>query len=451
MREPTPPRTAAPSWRAGVRLLLVALALVLVLAITLPALFAPSPAAPPAAPPVAILPAPHPLSEAAPAEPAAPPAHRVARAHMAASPTTPKRLAADEAEVCGLGVVRTDDEAPLAQQRIPDDVRALALQRLGVAMASSRDERLRAAETLLRARLAVDPDALAIAADADAACRRARDSGLEETARFCIEDQARSQAALLERAAAATDQLARLAMLSGDAQIYAFAFETCNPGGLTFLGRDGNCQLISAEHWARVAPDDAEPWLQLAEQALARGDASAASAALARAADAKAIGANAAAPLALATAAMPEGMPMLEQTAVLSIFVGLDVGTAPVRLGVIDTACAEAALGDAARRTVCDGLAHMLVERGRSSATVTAGVQLGERLGWPAERTGAILRDQRAALDAALRFTAAPQSLACDSLQRQRELVLLTGRLGEMGAGRELLRRERNARRATRG
>lgn len=432
-------------------LFLVALAFVLAAAIMLPALLAPPADVLPTAPRVARLSSPHPLSEATPAEPIAPPAKRDARSPAVASPTAPLRLATDEAEVCGLGVVRTDDEAPLAQQRIPDSVRALALQRLGVAMASSRDERLRAAETLLRARLAVDPDALAVAADADAACRRARDSGLAETARFCVEDQVRSQAALLERAAAATDQLARLATLSGDAQIYAFAFETCNPGGLTFLGRDGNCQLISAEQWARLAPDDAEPWLQLAEQALARGDVPATSAALARAAEAKAIGANAAAPLALATAAMPEGMPLLEQTAVLSIFVGLDAGTAPVGLGVIEIACDEAALSDAARRAVCDGLAHMLVERGRSSATVTAGVQLGERLGWPAERTSTILRDQRAALDAALRFTAAPEALACDSLQRQRELVLLTGRLGEIGAGRELLRRERNARRASRG
>jgi hypothetical protein len=368
-----------------------------------------------------------------------------------ASATTLPRTASGEAEVCGLGTVRMDDEAPLPQQHIPGGVRALALQRLSLAMAASRDERLRAAEKLLRTRLAIAPEALAGAADADAACRRARDSGLEETARYCVEDQSRRQAELLEPAAAAIDQLARSAALSGDPQIYAFAFEACSPGGLSFVGREGNCKLIDAAAWARLAPGDAEPWLRIAAQALASGDDGAASVALARAGDAQAIGAHAGAPLALAAAALPEGMPALEQTAVLATFGELDAGVVPLGLDVIDTACAEPALRDPARARACDAVARMLVERGRLSAAVTAGVQLGERLGWPAERTGAVLREQRAALDAALRYTAAPQSLGCDSLQRRRELVLLTGRFGDVGAGRELLRRERTAKRVARG
>lgn len=377
----------------------------------------------------------------APALPAAP---------LRVAATAAPRLADDEAEVCGLGVVRIDDESPLPQHLIPDNVRALALQRLGLAMAASRDERLRAADMLLRARLAVAPEALAGAADADAACRRARDSGLEETARFCVEEQARSQLALLEPAAAAVDQLARMAAMSGDPQIYAFAFEACNPGGLSFHGRDGNCQLVTPEQWARLAPADAEPWLHLAAQAQAVGDAPAVSAALGRAAQAQTLGANAAAPLALAAGALPEGMPVLEQTAVLVAFGALDAGAVPIGLEVVDTACNESALHDAARRQACGALARMLVERGRLSTAVTVGVQLGERLGWPADRTGAMLREQRAALDAAMRFASGPQPLACDNLQRRRELVMLTGQFGDIGAGRELLRRERAAQRPTR-
>jgi len=321
----------------------------------------------------------------------------------------------------------------------------------GWSAAAAWDERLRAAEKLLRARLAVSPVSLAAAADADAACRRARDMGLEETTRFCVDDQTRSQAALLEPAMSAVDQLARMAAMSGDPQVYAFAYEACSPDGLNFHVREGSCQLISADQWARLSPNDAEPWLQLASQALARADMDATTSALARAAQAQAIGIHAGAPLALAAASLSDSMTLLEQTAVLAEFGGLGASAPPVGLDVIDTACAEPALRDAARHTACDSLAKMLVERGRLSATVTAGAQLGERLGWPAERTGAILQEQRAALNATLRFVASPQALACDSLKRQRELVLLTGRVGELEAGRELLRRESGNRRVASG
>jgi thiamine monophosphate kinase len=44
-----------------------------------------------------------------------------------------------------------------------------------------------------------------------------------------------------------------------------------------------------------------------------------------------------------------------------------------------------------------------------------------------------------------MRYVGGPQPLACDSLQRRHDLVVLTGRLGDIGAGRELLRRERAA------
>jgi hypothetical protein len=370
---------------------------------------------------------------------------RHAAADLAAQPAPARRLADDEAEVCGLGVVRTDEDAPLAQQRIADSVRALALRRLGLALAASRDERQRAAALLLSVRLAVAPAALAAAADADAACRRARDLGLAETAGFCTEEQARSQAALLEPAAAAIDQLARMAALSDDPQVYAYAFEACAPAGLNFHGRDGNCQLVSAERWARLAPDEAEPWLRLAAQALARDDSAAAATALARAAQARTMGSRAGALPALAAAALPDGMPVLERTAALVELAGLDAAAPAAGLDTLDAACADPALHDAARRDTCTALARMLVGRGRSSAAVSAGIQLGERLGWPAEHTGALLRELRAAQDAALRYTAAPQALSCDGLQRRRELLLLNGRLGDLGAGRELLRREGGA------
>jgi hypothetical protein len=367
----------------------------------------------------------------------------------AASAPDPDPPAPDQVQVCGLGLVRlADGDASLAHLLIPAEVRELALQRLGRSMASSPDVRQRAAERLLSMRLALDPQALAGAALADAACRRARELGLTQTAQFCVAEQARSQAELLAPAALAIDDLARLAVLSDDPQVVALAFQACHPRGLNFIEPGGNCQLVTAEQWARLAPDDAAPWLQLAVQAQALGDLAGRDAALGRAARAATLTGSAAAMLAAqVAAALPDGMPALEQTAVQAELAGLDSGTESARLDALDPACATPADGDTGHQSLCDALARMLVERGRSAAAVNAGVQLGERLGWPGERTSALLQAQRAALDASLRFTAAPQALACASLQRRREFVLLSARLGELGAGFELLRREAAGRR----
>jgi hypothetical protein len=362
-------------------------------------------------------------------------------------PAAASPLAPDEVQVCGLGIVRlADGDASPGHSLIPAEVRDLALQRLGRSMAASPDVRQRAAERLLSVRLMLDPQALAGAVEADAACRRARDLGLTQTAQFCMAEQARSQTELLAPAAGAIDELARLAVLSDDPLTVAYAFQACHPRGLSFIELSGNCQLVTAEQWARLAPDDAAPWLQLAVQAQGLGDLAARDAALDRAARAATLTGSAATLAAQVAAALPEGMPALEQTAVQAELARLDGGAEPARLDAVDPACATTASGDGAHQSLCEALARMLVERARSAAAVNAGVQLGERLGWSGARTSALLQAQRAALDATLRFTAAPQALACDSLQRRREFMLLSARLGELGAGFELLRREAAAR-----
>ena len=60
------------------------------------------------------------------------------------------------------------------------------------------------------------------------------------------------------------DQLVRLAVVSQDPLVYVIALEACKGSA---EGGAANCALLSLEQWARLDPDNAQPWLELAAQA----------------------------------------------------------------------------------------------------------------------------------------------------------------------------------------
>ncbi|WP_201496490.1 hypothetical protein [Rubrivivax sp. A210] len=328
---------------------------------------------------------------------------------------------------------------PLAAACAPDAaLRERALQNLGAALDASADERVRAAHLFLRARLAVDAEARAQAIEADAACRRARADGLEETAQRCAEALGASEAALLQPAAAAVDSLAVLATASRDPAVQRLAYRACHGGGLSFVESGAACQRITTEHWAGLDGEQALPWLQRAGQAHSLGDLAAVDAALWRAAQAPVGDAWAGTLAGLVAGALPAGTPPLEHATVLAVLAEVEAAESPPLGAQLVTLCGGEALQQATRADACAALAEMLVVRGRSAAAAMAGVQIGERLGWPAERSSALVRELRAALDARLRH-AMP---ACGAGRQRQELALLDWQQGELEAGRELLRRD---------
>lgn len=285
------------------------------------------------------------------------------------------------------------------------------LRRLAADLSAHPDERMRAGGWLLQSRLATDAHALAAAVAEDASCRQAQRDGLHDTAQYCADTLSRSEAALLQPGAQAVDRLARLAASTRDPVVYALAYQACHPSGLTFHAPEADCQLLSAEQWARLDPNNAVPWLHLALQAGADGDAI--DNAVRRAAMATHVEAHAGALAALVTQAFASGDTRTD-------VVAPELGTAQVPRPDLDAValhCNIAALNDISRVSMCDSLARLLVSHARSDAEVLAGVQLGERLGWPADDTNLMTRKLQLRTDSPRRNTAAATS--CPRTERR--------------------------------
>lgn len=85
------------------------------------------------------------------------------------------------------------------------------------------------------------------------------------------------------QAGEARDELVQLAAGSADATLYGLAVGQCR--GLFSRGASlGACSRISLSRWTQLDPDNATPWLALAQAAHAAGDTQAEAAAMEKAA-----------------------------------------------------------------------------------------------------------------------------------------------------------------------
>jgi hypothetical protein len=386
-------------------------------------------------------PAPPPAEVAAPGAAAVPaPAKSAAKQRPTVAPAAPRVPAAasaalpgpGEAEVCGLGIVRVDGHDPSGLKQVPEASRREAYVRLQAVMQASPDARVRAAGLLLESRWLAGRAAETLAAAtpacaaSDAACRR-------EARRT-----ARTASALA--AAPATDALAQRAAGSSDAEVYAFAVEACARDEALVHAAPW-CQQVSVEQWARLEPDNAVPWLEVAAAARRRGDAAAENDAMYRASVAPQSDAHRAAPARMAAEMMPPDAPEAGRSAVI-----VELAAAPSAIGgrgldAVNRHCAADALRDANRRQTCDALADALAARGTTLREAAVGRRLGERLGWPGERVQGLRDEQRALAAAASRYLTEFGRLSCAGVQRRTRWLAMVAAQGEIGAARELLDR----------
>lgn len=276
---------------------------------------------------------------------------------------------------------------------------------------------------------AVDCDA------ADAAVRAAPDPRWLALMRGSGDERVRAAGwliglSLAEPGAAAPawrDQLATLAAGSRDPAVIAFALQACR-GAASAM-----CQVVTPEAWARFEPENALPWLALADAAA--GDPSAVTEALQRAAQAQRLDDHGAALHALALGAQPAGASELDRARMGGAIDALLAGwPAPE---VANRHCHAVALRDAARRPVCETLAGLFVERARTLAELRQGRALAIALGWDAERVAALREeiDALATLSRELREPQAADRCAVPAgLDRFRAEV---GRVGELAALRQ--------------
>jgi hypothetical protein len=293
------------------------------------------------------------------------------------------------AELCGYGPVAVDNGIP----QIPRDIGAAAdaaLGKLASALAARPSDRERALGLYLQM--------------------------------FEPENAAEGQA------------LVRLATTTSDADAYALAIFSCRRE--IGAGASGDCALLSYAQWARIEPDNAVPWLSLADDAQQRGDRSSLEAALIRASKAR-----------FSDPHWDQISELFASDALAAQAPAIQVGLAIRLLGIqaalpipnpqgLMNYCSTAAQADQDRVQTCGDLAARLIEHSRNAVEVSIGAKLAERVGWEDPRLAG-LQDEADAL----RWQMAQMSekseqedlLGCDSLARLRRAMAAQAQVGERG------------------
>jgi hypothetical protein len=329
--------------------------------------------------------------------------------------------------VCGLGSVPAAQDEPGGLAGIAADARVITHARLRKIFASHPSEQVRAAGLVLE---------LAVARDGAAVAARARQGRCEPADKAC---EARQQAAASAAADAAgvapIRRLSRMAMSTADPFVYAAALQACtqgNPGDTA-----DHCGMLNLYRWVQLDSGNAAPWMALGSAAQANGDTGALNDAMYHVATSKRVDSYWGTLPHVLMEALPEGESDLARTILtVDAWNAQNVLALPV-YKVVAQHCGEDQLHDANRRQVCDGIAHVLTERGRSTVDLDMGVALAQKVGWPAARTDA-LQAERDALASMAPQLADAGGVSCASVQRFRETAELMTQYGELGSYRVL-------------
>lgn len=155
-------------------------------------------------------------------------------------------------------------------------------------------------------------------------------------------------------------------------------------------GGSGACAGHSARQWTRAEPENALAWLTLLGQ-----EPGAAAEALYAMSRATHVAGRWGALPALVDAALPESVPGAVRANLLLEAAVIEGMNLPAFKGLTDE-CRPAAVVDANRRALCGDIARLLVEQGDTLITWSIGIRLGEWAGWPAARIDALRAEQRA-------------------------------------------------------
>lgn len=233
------------------------------------------------------------------------------------------------------------------------------------------------------------------------------------------------------------EDLVQAAAAGSDAGLYRMAMDLCERSPeLT------TCQLLSARRYVQLDPDNAHPWFVLAAQARRRGDLAEVEEALFRASQAKRYDEHGGLYAATSQRILPPDRPGWQHQVLQLRGVALQKGSS-LHWSSVEAVkhCRPAGLADANRRQVCEDLARLFVERGRSLDALQHGMSLAKSLGWPQERVTALAREHRVAM--ALLAGMEPASgrlLGCEAQRRHAAWFAAVHDEGERVAAQRLLR-----------
>jgi hypothetical protein len=299
----------------------------------------------------------------------------------------------DEAEVCGYGRVQRAPDDPDLLQRIPEDTRRAALASVEARMLASPDEQVRAAALAIGARWG------------DSALRAGR-----------------------------LAQLVHLAAGSRDATVYAVALDACTGAPAA------DCALLSQAQWARLDPDNVQPWFALAAEARQQQDIDAEADAMRHAAHAHRSDFPAGLLPHLVDRALADGAPPLERTLGLSLGVSVQAAWRPSHSAQADVWCVAEEAGVPDRGEVCDQLAQALAFGGSSVADLNLGLSIARRLSWPTPRLAALQQEQEAISETGA-YTEVGVDWSCEAVERLSRTLSTLATGGELQAARETMAR----------
>jgi hypothetical protein len=337
---------------------------------------------------------------------------------------------------CGIEAAAS---VPDATVWTPDRVAAFARarERLRSALSASADEVARASAFLLPVVVPPAPNscpdatrAFGVAAAVVASCVQAQALSAAQAAEQAQRNAARGQA----------DALARLALGTRSPLVYGLAWKNCqSQAGEAAQG--GACPMLSVDQWARLSPGNAIPWLELAQQADARGDAAGVADAMFRASKAQSVDAGWHRLGEFSFTHAPHDNSLLDTWAASGEITRWVAAWSMASYRMASLYCEPKPLLDANHRQQCADIAELFVARGTSLHDLSLGLALGQRVGWSAARLSA-LSLERDALSAVLLQQIAPLSASlfnCDTLQREQARVIGVAQLGELRLARERL------------
>ena len=249
----------------------------------------------------------------------------------------------------------------------------------------------------------------------------------------------RITAQMAESGRPATDRLARLAADHGSPAVYAMAVSACRSPD-NQRAPAAHCQLLSPERWAQLDPDNLLAWLHLAEAAQGRGDSAAIDAALDRATLARRSGVETPAWAQQAVDILAR-LPEADRGALAMLILPNFPGTRWGAVRPLLEHCDADARHDERRRRQCELLAEKVLEHHADHLERLVAIELGSRLGWPADRIAALRSENEvlSASDSLLRevATGQPEPEGCGYWQRGLDRRLRSMAIGEVAAARE--------------
>lgn len=184
-----------------------------------------------------------------------------------------------------------------------------------------------------------------------------------------------------------SNNLVLLAIETNDPVIYELALGQCGDLDQT----SGPCQALSLEHWASIDPDNAVPWLWIADKASSTGDQQGAERALAKASMASRFDEYTSTVSTIALSALPRDIAPLDKAVAGSDVVSSLLFGAPPPLRT----CSGAAVQQPLRKQQCTVIADDFADKGSGALDAVFAWNLGRGLGFPADRLAKLETEAR--------------------------------------------------------